>query len=102
MSWTHVEARGVHALNETTFLVTYSSDILADEIGSAIEKINEWFFKPVVITCDEVNYYSTPSSDRTKYPVYHVLLALNRKRTLSGLNSGFMLYQMLERISMSN
>ena len=38
MSWTHVEPRGVHALNETTFLVTYSSGILADEIGSAIEK----------------------------------------------------------------
>ena len=38
MSWTHVEPRGVQTLNETTFLVTYSSGILADEIGSAIEK----------------------------------------------------------------
>ena len=54
MSWTHVEPRGVHALNETTFLVMYSSSILAEEIGSAIEKINEWLGKPVVITCDEV------------------------------------------------
>ena len=35
---THVEPKSVHALNETTFLVTYSSGILAEEIGSAIEK----------------------------------------------------------------
>ena len=54
MSWTHVEPIGVTALNETTFLVTYSSGILADEIVSAIEKIDEWLGKPVVITCDEV------------------------------------------------
>ena len=51
---THVEPRSVHALNETTFLVTYSSGILAKEIGTAIEKIDEWLGKPVVITCDEV------------------------------------------------
>ena len=37
---THVEPRSVHGLNETTFLVTYSSDILIEEIGSAIEKID--------------------------------------------------------------
>ena len=37
----HVEPRSVHALNGTTFLVTCSSGILAEEIGSAIEKINE-------------------------------------------------------------
>ena len=54
MSWTHVEPRGVQTLNETTCLVTYSSGILADEIGSAIEKIDEWLGKPVVIMCDEV------------------------------------------------
>ena len=46
--------KGVHALNETTFLVTYSSGILVDEIGWTIEKIDEWMGKPVVITCDEV------------------------------------------------
>ena len=34
--------------------MTYSSGILAKEIGSAIEKIDEWLGKPVVITCDEV------------------------------------------------
>ena len=50
----HVDSRGIHALNETIFLVTYSSCILAGEIGSAIEKIDEWLGKPVVTTCDEV------------------------------------------------
>ena len=54
MSCTHVEPRGVQTLNETAFLVTYSSGILADEIGSAIEKNDEWLGKPVFITCDEV------------------------------------------------
>ena len=39
---THVEPISVHALNESTFLVTYSSGRLAEEIGSAIEKIDEW------------------------------------------------------------
>ena len=39
MSWTHVELRNVHTLNETTFLVTYALGFLANEIGSAIEKI---------------------------------------------------------------
>ena len=51
---THVEPRSAHALNETTFLVTYSSGILFKEIGTAIEKIDEWLGKPVVITCHEV------------------------------------------------
>ena len=54
ISWTHVEPRGVQALNETTFLVTCSSGILADENGSAVEKIKNWLGKPVLITCDEV------------------------------------------------
>ena len=60
MSWTHVEPRSVQALNETTFLVTYSSSILAEEIGSAIENIDEWLHKPVVITCDEVTSAQLP------------------------------------------
>ena len=51
---THVETRSVHAVNETTFLVTYLLDILAEDIGSAIETINEWLGKPVVITYDGV------------------------------------------------
>ena len=54
MSWTHAESRNVHTLSETTFLVTYASGILADEIGSAVEKIGDWLGKPVVITCYKV------------------------------------------------
>ena len=57
---THVESGSVHALNETTFLVTYSSGILAEEIGTAIEKIDEWLGKPVVITCHEVTTAQLP------------------------------------------
>ena len=40
--------------------MTYSSGILAEEIGSAIEKIDEWLGKPVVITCDEVTTAQLP------------------------------------------
>ena len=57
---THVEPRSVHALNETTFLVTCSSGILAEEMGSAIEKIDDWLGKPVVIICDEVTTAQLP------------------------------------------
>ena len=56
----HVEPRSVHALNETTFLVTYSLGILAEEIGSAIDKIDEWHGKPVVIMGDEVTSIQLP------------------------------------------
>ena len=59
-SWTHVEPRNVHTLNETTFLVTYALGILANEIGSVIEKIGDWLGKPVVITCDEVTLAQLP------------------------------------------
>ena len=60
MSWTNVEPRNVHTLNDTTFLVTYASGILVDEIGSAVEKIGDWLGKPVVITCDEVTLAQLP------------------------------------------
>ena len=60
MSWTHVEPRNVHILNETTFIVTYASGILANEIGSAVEKIGDWLGKLVVITCDEVTSAQLP------------------------------------------
>ena len=47
MGWMHVEPRSAEALNETTFLATYASGILAEEIGATIEKIeicwaNQW------------------------------------------------------------
>ena len=60
MSWTHVEPRNVHTLNEITFLVTYASGILADEMGSAIEKIGDLLSMPVVITCDKVTLAQLP------------------------------------------
>ena len=60
VSGTHVEPRSVYALNETTFLVTYSSEILVEEIGSVIEKIDEWLGKPVVIMSDEVTTMQLP------------------------------------------
>ena len=42
MGWMHVEPKNVQALNETTFLATYASGILAEESGAAIEKIENW------------------------------------------------------------
>ena len=55
-----MEPRSVQALNETTFLITYASGILADEIGSAVERIEDWLGKPVVITCDVVTTTQFP------------------------------------------
>ena len=52
--WMNVEPKRLQVLNETTFLATYAVGILADEIGTAIERINNWLGKPVVITYDEV------------------------------------------------
>ena len=60
MGWLHVEPWGVQALNETTFLATYASGILAEEIGAVVEKIENWLGKPVVITCDEVTTNQLP------------------------------------------
>ena len=40
--------------------MTYPSGILAEEIGTAIEKIDEWVGKPVVITCREVTTPQPP------------------------------------------
>ena len=57
---TLVEPRIVHTLNETTFLVTYLLEILAQDIGSPIKKINEWLGKHVVITCNEVTATQLP------------------------------------------
>ena len=60
MGWTHVEPKNVQALNEATFLATYVSGILAEGIGAAIEKIENWLGKPVVITCDEITTAQLP------------------------------------------
>ena len=68
VSGTQVEPRSAYALNKTTFLVTYPSGIWAEDIGSAIKKINEWIGKLVVITCDEVT--AVPLSQVIE-PVHH-------------------------------
>ena len=60
MGWTNGETRSIQALNETTFLTTYAAGILAEEIRTAIEKINNWLEKPVVITCNAVTLAQLP------------------------------------------
>ena len=60
MGWTHVESKDVQALNETRFLATYAAGVMADEIRAAIEKIENWLGKLVVITCDEVTKVQLP------------------------------------------
>ena len=52
--WINVEPKRLLVLNETIFLATFAAGILAEEIGIAIERIDNWLGKPVVITCDEV------------------------------------------------
>ena len=46
--WMNVEPKRLQALNETTFLAIYAAGILAEEIGTAIERIANWLGKPVV------------------------------------------------------
>ena len=43
--WTNVEPKRLQALNETTFLATFAVGILDEEIGVAIEKIDDWLGK---------------------------------------------------------
>ena len=43
-----------------TFLATFAAGILGEEIGTAIEKIDNWLRKPIVITCDEVTMAQLP------------------------------------------
>ena len=40
--WTNMEPKILQVLNETTFLATFTVGILAEEIGVAIEKIDNW------------------------------------------------------------
>ena len=79
-SWTHVEPRNVHTLNKTTFLVTYASGILANEIGSVIEKIGDWLGKPLVITCDEVTPAQLPGEIECVWQIRGVELVVFNKR----------------------
>ena len=58
--WTNVEPKRLQVLNETTFLATFAVGILAEQIGVAIEKIDNWLGKLVVITCNEVTTEKLP------------------------------------------
>ena len=58
--WMNVEPKRLQALKETTFLATFAVGILAEEIGTAMEKIDNWLGKPVLITCDEVTMAPLP------------------------------------------
>ena len=60
MGWTNVEPKSIQALNETIFLATYAVYIFAEKIGTAIEKINNWLGKPVVITCNQATPAQLP------------------------------------------
>ena len=60
MGWMNVEPKRLQDLNEITFLAIYAVGILAEEIGTAIDKIDNWLGKPVVITCDEVTAAQLP------------------------------------------
>ena len=60
MGWMNVEPKILQAFNETTFLATYAAGMLAEEIGTVIEKIDNWLVKPVVITCNEVTTAQLP------------------------------------------
>ena len=58
--WTNMEPKRLQALNETTFLATFAVGILAEEIGIAIERIDNWLGKPVAIMCNEVTVAQLP------------------------------------------
>ena len=66
--WMNVEPKRLQTLNETTFLATFAAGIVAEEIRTAIERIDNWLGKPVVITCNEV----------TTAQLYHVLKCARR------------------------
>ena len=58
--WMNVEPKRLQTLNETTFLAIFVAGILADEIGTAIERVDNWLGKPIVIMCNEVTMAQLP------------------------------------------
>ena len=58
--WTNVEPKRLQTLNETTFLATFAGGMLAEEIGTAIERIDNWLGTPIVIMCNEVTMAQLP------------------------------------------
>ena len=99
VSLMHVEPRNVQALNETTFLVTYASGILAEEIGSSVEKIEDWLGKPVVITCDEVTTAQLPHviehawhTNRVELAVFNIRVDDMQSDSNQSVQSGYQSY----------
>ena len=72
--WTNIESKRLQALNETTFVATFAVGILAEKIGIAIGRIDNWLGKPGVITYDEV----------TTAQLHHVLKCVQH---ISGVDS---------------
>ena len=59
--WMNVEPKRLQTLSETTtFLATFAVGILAEEIRTAIERIDNWLGKPIDITCNEVTAAQLP------------------------------------------
>ena len=55
-----MDPKRLQALNESTFLATFAVGILAEEVGVAVEKIDNCLGKPIVITCYEVTMVQLP------------------------------------------
>ena len=92
---TNVEPKWLQALNETTFLATFTVGILAEVIGTAMERIDNWLGKPVVITCDEVTVAQLPHVLKCAQHISRVDLVVFNHRTddlhsdsLQGVHSG--------------
>ena len=107
MSGTHFKPRSVHALNKTIFLVTCSSGILAEDIDSAIKKINEWLGKSVVIICDEVTAAQLPKviecacqTTGVESVVFNTGLDEMRTDSNPSIHSGYHSYAVLEASTM--
>ena len=96
MGWTHVKPKNIQTLNETTFLATYAVGILTEEIGAAIEKIENWLGKPVVITHDEVTMAQLPHVLECEWHIVGVELVVFNNRmddlhsdSLQSVQSGY-------------
>ena len=79
--WTNVEPKRLQALSETTFLATFATGILAEEIGITIEKIDNWLGKPIVITCDEVTMVHLPHVLKCAWPISRADLVIFNPKT---------------------
>ena len=73
--------------------------ILADDIGSAIEKTDEWLGKPVVITSDEVTATQLPQALKSAHHttgvesiVFNMVLDEIQTEYIPSVHSGYQSY----------